>query len=242
MKAEHRKELHTNLLADRVGRLYQNMRSAPNSTSILVWVFLLLAVGTLAVWQYISGSTQSSRSALWGEVNTTLRDPELLQIREGRIEVLKRIGDDHPGTIAGRTAHFEAARLLFESGQESITSADRSNAVKQIEEARELYSKLSKECADAPLLAQEALMGVAKADEALIGADPEKPVSFDQALKDYLWLAQKYPDSVLGRQAKERADYLEQNQEAIQKFYTELSKVAIVRPKKEPEGKLPAFP
>ena len=43
MKAEHRKELQTNVLADSIGRFWLSLKAAPSSTTIAVWVFILLS-------------------------------------------------------------------------------------------------------------------------------------------------------------------------------------------------------
>src|SRR5262245_11523613 len=56
MKAQHRRELHTNLLADRMGRLVRNVQSAPKSTSIILWSFVVLAAGTFIIWEYAARS------------------------------------------------------------------------------------------------------------------------------------------------------------------------------------------
>jgi hypothetical protein len=237
MKAAHRKELHTNLLADRMGRLVEGMKTAPRSTSLMVWVFVVLALGTLGVWRYAASATYSQRSALWVSVDTASHNPE------NGIRQLANIGKEIPGSLAGRTARFELARIRLEQGQTSLTAfVQRAGAVESVEEARRLYGQLVNECADSPLLTQEAMMGVAKAEESLAGVadpkDPEKKLGdLGRALEDYQQLAAKYPDSVLGKAAAKRAEELQQQGSEVERFYKELNQIFASKPKTESERK-----
>src|SRR5207248_8485586 len=87
---------------------------------------------------------------------------------------LADIANQSPGSLPGRTARFQRARLLLPEGLTNLATERRKNAVEKIVEARSLFEKLAAECDD-PLLRQEALTGAAKAEEALIGAtDAEK--------------------------------------------------------------------
>ncbi len=236
MKREHRKELHTNVLADRMGRLLQGMKAAPQS-SVLIWVFLLLTLLTIASWQYYASSTRSNRSGLWVQLDKATRDPDVAS------HELAVFANKNHGSIAGRTARFELARIRFQDGQENLTSFRRTDAVQSIVEARKAYEQLATECPDAPLLAQEALMGVAKAEESLIGImnpDKEPPESYgslERAREYYHRVASQYHDTVLGRKADERAKELEgdENSAKVQAFYDELNKLA--GPVKKPEPK-----
>jgi hypothetical protein len=219
MKAEHRHQLHTNILADRVGRLFQGMKSAPKSTSALVWVLVLLSFGTLAIWRYWSHASEANSSALWTEVDVATHDP-----RAG-LRDLQNIGNQNPGTIPGRTADFELARLSLQNGLDTITEFKNDQAIDSIKRALRLYKTLAKQCADSPLLAQEALMGVAKAKESLIGVTPDEGEddygTLDQALEAYQNLASKYPKGLLGEEASRRMQKIEEQRPEIEKFYRE---------------------
>ena len=104
MKAEHRHQLQTNALADRMGRLLKGVREAPKSTSTLIWVFVLLALGTFAVWQYAARATVSERSALWTRVDEATHDPA------GPVK-LEAFETGNPGTLPARAAGFQRAGL-----------------------------------------------------------------------------------------------------------------------------------
>jgi hypothetical protein len=245
MKAQHRHELQTNILADRMGRLLQGMRTAPNSTSILVWVFVILALGTYALWQYQASASQTQRSEQWTKVDTGTHEAE-----DGT-KTLDTLGKEHSGSIAGRTANFTLARIKFQAAQENLDGFHRSEAVRQLREARDLYAKLAKQCADSPALTQEALMALAKAEESLAGiavpreeekkgtdsdtAKEEEPKAYygslDKALEYYRELAERYPDSPLGGAAVLRVEQLEnpETRAQIEKVYTELNALSPLR-------------
>lgn len=230
MKAEHRKELQTNLLADRLGKLAKGIQS-PQSTPIALWVLGLLAVAVLVGW-YFSTGTSKANSQLWADLEEDTYNKDLIAAEDS----FKKLSQDSPRTMPGRTARFQRARLLLPSGLEELGSSQRDFAAKRVGEARSLYRQLSGECPDEPLLAQEALMGAAKAEEALAGVSKDdKPEeaegSLDEALKLYRQLADKYPDSYLGKKAKERVRLLVDNKTRpeIQSFYDDMRKRALTK-------------
>jgi hypothetical protein len=240
MKAEHRHQLHTNVLADRMGRLLQGMKSAPRSTSTLVWVFIVLIFATFVVWQYAASSLGRDRSALWTSLDQATHDPGN---GPGRLQALETV---NPGTIAARAAAFQLARWKLQQGLGLIATDDRARAVPLLEEARVLYGKLVDQCTTDPLLAQEAMMGRATAEESLAiqpAATQETQVdgkseeakgeehggSLNKALEYYRELAKKYPDSILGKKADERAKELEQpaSRSKFEQFYAAVNKKDI---------------
>ncbi len=244
MKAEHRKELHTNLLADRMGRFLQGMKSGPKNKSLLIWVFALLAVGMFVIWQYVASATLTQRSSLWVQLDSALYDPP-----EIMLETMESLAKEHQGTLPARVARFQRARLLLQEGLETFASEKRAQAITKIQEAHKLYGQLARECTAAPLLDQEAMMGMAKAEEALIGlnkpsadttAEEASTYTLDQARARYQQLAAKYPESYLGKAAAERAKDLEDNREAVLALYKELNdQVLLAAPKTKTETPAP---
>ncbi len=216
MKAEHRKELQTNALADSVGRLIQNVRSRPDSTSLAALAILVLAGGIFLGWWWWSNYSEKTRSAQW-----------LLLDEARNLNTLNKVAEE--GGSAGRIARFQKARVLLREGLENLASykpdpnageeekAKNPPPREKIEQARDLYAKLADESRDSPLLAQEALMGVAKAKESL--------GDLDGALAGYKTLAERYPKSFLGEQAKRRADQLEERKAQYEAFYQEFEKL-----------------
>jgi hypothetical protein len=238
MKAEKRHQLQTNVLADHMGRFVQTMKTAPTSTSVLVWVFTILVLVTFAVWQIASSVTRASNSDLWTEVDAATRD-----FANGP-ETLKKLADENRGTIAGRTARFQLSRRKLQDGQAGLSSFDPLGAIEKMHDARKLYQELAGECVDMPLLAQEALMMVAVVDESLVGiTTPDDPrADLQHALKSYEKLAKEFPDSILGEKAAARAEELraaiergeEEKPSDIEKFYAEQSQ-RITRRMQPPE-------
>ncbi len=230
MKAEQRHQLHTNALADRVGRIVKGMRSSPSSTSPLVWVFILLALGTIGIWQYFAQATQTDRSELWTALDGAQHDDPLRGMNN-----LEKIHEDYRGTFPARTAAFDLARIEMAAGQSNLNSIQRSDAIEQVKKARKRYEKLAGECADSPLLAQEALMGIATANECLVGTDGAENTKTDleRAVADYRKLATTYPDSYLGKEAARRVQRLEEQLPQITKFYEELSELTAHKGSKD---------
>jgi hypothetical protein len=217
MKAEHRRELQTNALADHMGRLLEGVRHKPTSSSTILWIIGGLAMLIAGVWYFTSNG--NNWSSAWVKLDG-----------QSSLKALEDVAKENPGTMPGRTARFQRARLELEQGFRSLYGSDRGQAIKSVESARQLYRELAPECRATPILAQEALMGEAKAEEALIGVPQEIGTGtrgdFDRAVQLYRQVAKDFPDTYLGKAAAERASELESNRAAVVKFYDELNKQA----------------
>jgi hypothetical protein len=223
MKAEHRKELHTNALADRLGRLLHGFRDGfhvrPSHMAMLVWGGIIVAVVFFIGWKIYANARARSRSADW------------LQLDEAsNFSDLEKIADKNPGSQPTRMARFQMARVYLRRGMENFVSSSfdgRKEALADLNEAAKLYGELADEVKDNPVLIQEALLGVAKVKEAID--------ELDAALAAYDQLVSRYPDSVNGKQAAERAKKLRDNKDQVSTFYKELDKLAspAAPPKKE---------
>src|SRR4051812_2317894 len=106
MKAEHRKELHTNALANQMGRLVQGVRSNPKSNSIVALAIAGLALGTFLVWYLASGSAAADSGAWIGLYDDT------------RLNSLEHLANANKGTLPARTAQFQRARICLQRGTE----------------------------------------------------------------------------------------------------------------------------
>ena len=190
MKAAHRKELQTNVLADRMGRLLDNVKSGPKSASAVAWIFVILALVVFAAWQYYSRVSPDEDSTRWVVLRQLTGVADGPQLRES----LQKFIDSQPGTIQTRIARFQLARICLRDGQDSFASFDRSDAIENLRTARGLYETLIRETSDNAMLHQEALLGAATTEEALSGVpvDPADaaPGSLDRALEYYLRLVQ----------------------------------------------------
>jgi hypothetical protein len=236
MKAEHRKELQTNYLADRMGRLVQGVRAGPRSSSPIPWVIGLLAVGTVLAWYWASAG-RGKQSSAWIRLEA---GPSLAEARsrndsrELLTDRLSRIIRDNGGTIAARTARFQQARLMLGWGLEAIYTVNRPQAIHDLEDARQLFHDLAAECSGNAILEPEALLGEAKSEEALIGVpkqddDAASRGSLDKALHLYQQLARTYPASFQGKMAQKYVTKLEENRTEVAQFYEELTRLGGAR-------------
>jgi hypothetical protein len=220
MKAEHRKELQTNVLADRMGRLVQGMKTGSRPTSVGMWILTVTVVGILVAWYFARGS-MSRQSAAWVRFNAAASDPNSL----------RNLALENPGTLPARTARFQRARLLLRDGLAGVYGQDRPSALVSLEDAAKLYGELIPECTGNALLQQEALMGAAKAEEArLIGISKKEDADkfeaqFNRALALYERLAREYPQSYLGEAAQRHAQELTENRDKVLDFYAELNRL-----------------
>jgi hypothetical protein len=219
MKAEHRRELNTNALADRMGRLVEGMKHTPEAGSRVIWIVGILAVAILATWYFASSA--SSWSTYWVRLDG-----------ETKPDALASIASDSRGTMPARAARFQLARQQLKRGLRSLyTPEQRKAALEALEDARRGFTELATECTESPLLAQEALFGAAQAEEALIGAPKpdhaeESRGSLDKVLALYHQIIDVYPKSYFVELADKRIRELETDGPAVVSFYKELNKLA----------------
>ena len=119
MKAEHRKELQTNALADRIGRFFKGVRTRKAPGSLKIWVIaILLVAGVAGTWWYLSRVAANNRSARWvGVAEATdeaqLKSEDALKKAEQK---LNAIIEKNPGTRAAMMARFRRAQLPQDLG------------------------------------------------------------------------------------------------------------------------------
>jgi len=178
MKAEHRKHLETNTLVEGLGKLNQGLHQGlPRG----VWMFL----GGVAVvlilfytWRYFSERSQRLNAALWCEweqldgseaLTKGLPDQSLGFNKEKYdLDRLEKFGKDNAGTVQGRLARFQLARLFLYDGLRDLGhSTLRNQARENLKGAADKYAELIKEARDIPVLHQEAMLNCAKAHESL---------------------------------------------------------------------------
>jgi hypothetical protein len=236
MKADHRKELQTNLLADRMGRLVQEIKAGPRSSSAFAWVIAVLVVVVLAGW-YWAGYQNARQSEEWVRL---LNDPR----SEGRDSAAYYggVARQTPGSLAGRTARFQQARALLNRGLMTFFSPDvHGQAVQDLANAGELYRRLLGECQGNAVLEQEALLAAGKIEETLSGEpdrdNPDKKLgSLDRALAFYQRLTGSYPDSYEAKLAQKRIEELNDGatRSRMAEFYAKLAQYV-----KKPEPPVP---
>ena len=128
---------------------------------------LLIAVTAIGVGWYIVSENRAAKSKRWME-------EEEANTRESQEEISKK----YPGTMLDKLARLQIARyLLGETGIAQLganTSERRSEAVANIEKSREMFQQLVGELKSDPALQSQCLLGLAKAEAALV-AVPTTP-------------------------------------------------------------------
>jgi hypothetical protein len=236
MKAEHRKELQTNALADRMGRMVQRIKTPPNRRSVLwiVIVAVLVVAGLVLLWRWNSRRTLTSN--LWVAVD------------EGRLLYLTKRGTEasellteYAGTKPGAAARFQLGYTrLWDTGVK-LLAAQPTLALKSISSAEKLFKDLHEECKDDPVLGPEAAYALAVIEETRAVEDRN---NLDRAKQAYQDVANRYKASAAGRAAGERAKYLEDNAIQVGDFYASLQNAvglfhSLEKGKLEPPFKTP---
>jgi hypothetical protein len=222
MKAEHRRELNTNALADHMGRLVQGMKQPTEAGSLVLWVIGAVALLSIGGWYVFSGP--ASWAGYWMQFDDA-----------PNAERLSEVASASQGTMPARAARFQKARVELREGLRSICSAEqRPKAIDELEDARQGFVELAAECKDSPLLQQEALLGAAQAEESLIGVptkdDPAKSRgSLPRAVDLYRQIVKAYPEGYFVDVANQRIGELESNPSAVESFYAELNKLAAAK-------------
>jgi hypothetical protein len=213
MKAEHRKELQTNLLADRMGRLIQNVKTRPSRRAVL-YVILVLAVvvAGVIIWMIRSGDDTRQRDQ-WMAVEQATSDEKLLEVAK-----------EFPKTQQGKSARMMLNWInLWEGGIKPALS-DPKRAEARIKDCRAKYVELADDCKEDPILGSEAMYGVAICEEAL--ACFAKPADLggqlDTAREKFKEVVDKFPKTGFGDLADKRFNELEPksaSRDRITRFY-----------------------
>lgn len=220
MKAEHRKELATNTLADRLGHVIQSFKEGPSRNATIYGTIVIVALLLVVVYRWVSTNATATDSARWVSLD---------QITSR--EDLEKFADNNLDTEQGRLARFGLARIDLQDGLRDLGSQlTRSEALKRLRRAAESYEKLAGESGNTALLSQEALLNAAKARESL--------GEYDQAKDLYSRLARDFPQSLKGKDAGEQVKILEKPGPALE----ELKQLAKEEPAIAPPPPLPRTP
>jgi hypothetical protein len=216
MKAEHRKELQTNTLADVLGRTVRNVRSGGTGLS---WTkIIIIAVLVLGVLLFV-----------WWKRNQANRNAEMwVLLDDNTPKKLEMLGSvDSKDTTQGKAAIltsnfgdlFGTVRLLGSPDLQDI-------ALKNLEIMQARYSDLVKMYAEDPEWQAEAKYGLAVATEGLAAKDPK---NLEEAKRTYEELAKGSPNTGFGVLAARRLEQLNDPVEgaAILVFYSEFKTKAM---------------
>jgi hypothetical protein len=197
MKAEQRKELETNTLADKVGQAMQRVKGSSRRSAIiyfLVGVALLIALFFAYRWYDLS---KKENSLAWLMFDDGSQD-HLLQLQ--KLE-----------SPAGRAARFQIAWILYWEEGVRMIGVNPPGALKALKEASVRYEALAKECAEADdkIFEPQALLGVAVCEETRAVQDL---ALLTQAKASYAKILSvhdgKYKESAAGIFAQKRLDQM----------------------------------
>jgi hypothetical protein len=195
MKAEHRKELETNALADRVGRMVQGMKQAPQKRTVL-WLVLagVVVIIVLFFWR---------RSVQQAEDNSR----NWMVFADGFGPNLQQLVKEEPESSQAKGAEFEYSysnlrdMLRFLATEPKLVLAN-------LDRIEQSYRELAKLCKDDKVLLPEALYAQAVIEETRIIKDDEK---WKAALAAYKEVAENHKESAFGKLAAKRVVVLENN-------------------------------
>jgi hypothetical protein len=217
MKAEQRKELETNVLADRMGHLVRRVKTQPRRASlyyVLAAIAVILIVFAIYRWYQFSRVEDAKR---WAFLNFGTQD-HLAELAKNETE-----------TNAGKAARFDLAWYLYwELGLKRLGHGDGGSGLENIDRAGAFYQKLATDCANDPIWEPEALYGLAVIEETHTVVNPEH---LEKAKTRYEELAKKYPDSARGKLAAEWVKNYEkpEKKRELTEFYQELQTQLDIR-------------
>src|SRR5687767_13346212 len=153
MKAEHRKELETNTLADRMGVVVQRVKSGQRRTFV-IYAIIGLAVAIVLWYVYITiQENRQQASQLW------------MMLDDGGNENLRVLITKHTDTPAGKAACLQRAWYDYWEGGLKRLGADPAGAMQSLDSASRLYKLVADNSADDLLFEPQALLGFALVEE-----------------------------------------------------------------------------
>lgn len=209
MKAEHRKELQTNVLADSLGRLAHRVKTKPRRSTVL-WVVAAVAIVVVLFFvNHLRKVAAINNSELWSK------------LEDGHRKYIDDLVKNYGEKTAGKAARFQHAWLASWTIGVKLLGGDSHQAYNNLIFAKKMYATLAEECQNDPVLEPEALYHQAAIEETLAAYDREH---LKKAQELYAALANhpKYQDSAYGQMAKERAKLLDRD--ARDGRYTEIAR------------------
>ncbi|MCI0641682.1 MAG: hypothetical protein L0Y72_25940 [Gemmataceae bacterium] len=222
MKAEQRKELETNALADRVGRMVTKLKTGQNNKTLILCVLGgAVLVVVFFFWMKSRGVGRFENAERWSD------------LEDGAGPYMDRLLKEHGATNQGKAATFQYAWTILWNRGVQLLGHGPAEALKMLDAAERVYDDLAKECEGDPVWQPEALYALAIIEETRTIRDRKH---LELALDRYKELADKHKDSAYGKMAAARVEVLEnpQSRDAILLFYQGLQQDFHVRDEKLP--------
>jgi hypothetical protein len=231
MKAEQRKQLETNVLADRMGRFMKGLKKGPSRRGMWIWI-AVIAVVVIGVVFYFYRNTQSRiTSDTWLKV----LDNDMLRPTAGGKGAAPQEGFEI-STPQGKVLAFDYAYIqLWELGIQPLLGSERDflgrmpnmppmvnpGRLEAVNAALKTYQDLYDKTKDDPLWGPEALYNIAVAQETMSIAEPK---FMDEAKRTYKQVKDDYPKSAYAQKAENRLKVFSNTREFadVQAFYGRL--------------------
>jgi len=210
MKAEHRKQLQTNVLADRMGRFVQSLKQRPQRRTVLYVVLAIAAVAAVFIFFNMRRISREKESKKWVWLDN---GHEVFMA-----ELLKDTGN------AGKAATFQVAWLQYWDNGVRRLGKDHVEALRSLLRAKGAYQDLAERCKDDPLWEPEARYCLAAIEEAFAIVDRDY---LNKAREKYSQVAEKFKDSAAGQRAEAKAELLKAKSPSLERartFYADLAR------------------
>jgi hypothetical protein len=227
MKAEHRKELETNILADKMGQTMQRVKAGTRQTVLMYFVGLLvLSIALFIAYRWYASSTADA-SEQW------------LKLYDGSPARLQYLSSKEGETPAGKAARLQLLWILYwEIGIKRL-GTDQRGTMELFKVVEKEYRDLAENCKDDPLFEAQAMLGQAVVVESWAVQDRSH---LERAKTLYDALVQKHGAMAEGKFAKERYDLLKDTKKLaeIRNVYDELQLLLNVPALERPQ--MPILP
>jgi hypothetical protein len=227
MKAEHRKELETNALADRVGRAVQGMKQAPQKRTVL-WLVLIGIVVVVAVLFYRRAQLRRDENSM-----------EWLEFAEGSSSSIQQLLKQGRESNPSKAVEYELRYMQLRETLRTLATNPK-QALAALDDLEKGYQELATTCKDDKVLLPEALYSQAVIEETRIIRDDDK---WKAALAAYKDVAVNHKESAFGKLARQRVELLENKdkRDELLNIYRDLRR-EFVPPDRVPDFNPPFSP
>ena len=195
MKAEQRKELETNTLADKMGHVVQRVKTGQRRT-FLIYVIVTLAL-LVAAWL----------GYRWYSSEKATRSLEWLKLYDGSGNHIDELTQEKDSN-AGKAARLQVAWFAYWDFGTKMMASNKEGAMQQLKKSADLYGSLAEDCKDDKVFEPQALLGRAVAQESRAVQDRDH---LKKAKEYYEELVKKYEKSAEATFAQKRLDILNNN-------------------------------
>lgn len=208
MKAEHRKELETNVLADRMGRALEGLKSKPQRGTMFIVVVGIVAVAVAFFGMRWYRMSKSENSEAWYLCYRFFEfaDGTSQDSLQAARELQKHIEESHGDKAQGRFTRMQFNHRDTWYGI-LLLGADPKGSRSRLNRASAVYEEILKQSEDDPVLAPEAMYGMAIIEETL-AIDDRKHLDRAMEMYEDLTKNKEYAKSAYAKLAEHRLETL----------------------------------